>query len=92
MENRPEFTEEQERWICYVIWRWYFDWKDKLTECISPLCDDCVTPKFGFAKEELKQILCGKYTLDPLTEYYPDPKEVIYTYHGKTYALVKEKE
>ena len=64
MEHRPEFTREQEDWICYQIGEWYFDWKDKLIDCISPLCDDCVTDKLGVAKEELKIILCGKTNHD----------------------------
>lgn len=53
MEHRPEFTREQEDWICYQIGEWYLEWKNKIVsgECCH---------KLGIAKEHLKMILCEK--------------------------------
>ncbi len=51
--KRPEFTREQEDWICYAIGEWYLQWKNGIT---SP----GIPHNFGFAKEDLKMLLfCG---------------------------------
>jgi hypothetical protein len=50
--KRPEFTEEQESWICYHIGEWYFYWQHRLCN------HENKTHKLGYAKEMLKAILC----------------------------------
>jgi hypothetical protein len=50
--NRPEFTREQENWLCYVLGDWYLEWKDKMTENNHP-------HMLGIAMSQLKDILCG---------------------------------
>lgn len=58
--NRPTFTKEQEYWICNVIGDWYIFWKNNL-------CDPAVTHRLGFAKENLKALLCDdKEFFEPL--------------------------
>jgi len=50
--NKPEFTPEEEDWICYQIGEWYLEFKNKL-------CDyDGRVNSFGRAKEVLKNRLC----------------------------------
>lgn len=53
MEHRPEFTKEQEDWICYVIGDWYLDWKHRIVL-------EGGTHRLGIAKEHLKKMLCEK--------------------------------
>lgn len=48
--NRPEFTREQEDWLCYVLDEWYLYWKNKICEGEHRL---------GFAKEILKAVFCN---------------------------------
>lgn len=53
MKPRPNFTREQEDWICYQIGAWYLQWKDKI---VAGACFH----NLGIAKEDLKMILCEK--------------------------------
>lgn len=55
--NKPEFTREQEDFICLKIDEWYLLWNDRigLREHING-----VSYKFGIAKEHLKEWLCGE--------------------------------
>jgi len=71
MKNRPEFTREQEDWICYQIGEWYLDWKDKII--LNSFSTDekivfdpakAFTHELGIAKEHLKEILCHKKEKD----------------------------
>ena len=48
--KHPEFSREQEDWLCEVIGDWYLHWKG----IIGP------GEMLGFAKEKLKQIICNK--------------------------------
>lgn len=52
--ERPEFTKEQEDWICNMIGEWYLHWKSKLVNYEEK------THKLGFAKEHLKALLCDE--------------------------------
>lgn len=49
--ERPPFTKEQEYWICDVIGDWYLHWKYKI-------CSEDGTHSLGYAKEQLKALLC----------------------------------
>ena len=49
--KRPEFTKEQEYWLCETLDWWYLDWKHKMTDKQHP-------HYLGIAKEQLKQKLC----------------------------------
>lgn len=51
--KRPEFTKEQEYWICDVIGDWYLHWKNRIADY------DQRTHSLGFAKEQLKAIICN---------------------------------
>lgn len=57
----PDFTREQEDWICYQIGEWYIQYKNKMTEHVGNCkgCD-CGTHILGAAKEMLKIRLCGQ--------------------------------
>ncbi len=46
-------TGEQIDHICYQIGEWYVQWKDKLINF------DDKTHRLGFAKEQLKEMICG---------------------------------
>ncbi len=49
-------TTQQIDHICYQIGEWYLQWKGQLT-------DPYVPHKLGFAKEQLKEMICGdEYT------------------------------
>lgn len=50
--KRPEFTREQEDWICEIIGDWYLNWKDKM-------CSKDGTHNLGRAKEHLKALICN---------------------------------
>ncbi len=50
--KRPEFTREQEDWLCYVLDDWYLEWKSKMTDNGEP-------HMLGIAKEQFKNTLCG---------------------------------
>lgn len=52
MKQQPKFTSEQKDWICYMIGEWYLIWKDKI-------CPNEVPHRLGYAKEQLKNFLCG---------------------------------
>lgn len=47
------FTAEQIDFICYQIGDWYLMWKGCLTE-------EYVPHRLGFAKEQLKSMICGE--------------------------------
>jgi hypothetical protein len=47
--KRPEFTKEQEYWLCEILDNWYFSWKRRIAHG-----EHCL----GYAKEELKEMLC----------------------------------
>ncbi len=49
--NRPEFTREQEDWLCEIIGDWYLYWKNRICEGEHRL---------GPAKEHLKTLICDK--------------------------------
>lgn len=49
--KRPEFTREQEDWLCVVLDDWYLSWKGRVTDGQHRL---------GIAKEELKGLFCGE--------------------------------
>jgi hypothetical protein len=46
------FTNRQRDHICYQIGDWYIHWKNNLT-------DPYVPHRLGFAKEQLKTMICG---------------------------------
>lgn len=46
------FTAKQVDKICYQIGDWYLEWKNCLTEPYVP-------HRLGFAKEKLKELICG---------------------------------
>lgn len=50
--KRPEFTKEQENWMCDMVGDWYLYWKPRLIDY------ETKTHKLGYAKEMLKAILC----------------------------------
>lgn len=50
--KRPEFTKEQEYWLCAVIDRWYYAWKARMTDKQEP-------HYLGVAKEQLKNFVCA---------------------------------
>lgn len=47
------FTYKQQDHICYQIGEWYLHWKGQLT-------DPYVPHRLGFAKEQLKIMICGE--------------------------------
>ena|SRR5215831_3439616 len=52
--KRPEFTKEQEYWMCEVLGDWYLQWKKKIVNY------DDRTHSLGFATSKLKEMLCGQ--------------------------------
>lgn len=58
--NKPQFTREQQDWICGQIGEWYLEWKDKIVDC-QGACHN-----LGIAKEHLKSILTTDISLDQL--------------------------
>jgi hypothetical protein len=50
--NRPNFTLEQEEWLCDTLGDWYCTWKSKITDNQQP-------HYLGIATEQLKMVLCG---------------------------------
>ena len=46
-------TEDQQNEICAIIGDWYLRWRDNLVN----YDDRC--HKLGFAKEQLKEMICG---------------------------------
>jgi hypothetical protein len=49
---KPKFTQEQKDWICYQIGDWYLHWKNGIVNYEDK------THRLGYAKEQLKSILC----------------------------------
>jgi hypothetical protein len=48
------FTDEQIDFICYQIGEWYLIWKNQIANY------DERTHRLGFAKEQLKSMICGE--------------------------------
>lgn len=55
IKNQESFTPEQIDFICYQIGDWYLEWKDRI---IVDLKEG--THRLGYAKEQLKTIICGE--------------------------------
>lgn len=53
--NQASFTPEQIDFICYQIGDWYIEWKDRLVIDLKK-----GTHRLGYAKEQLKTIICGE--------------------------------
>lgn len=51
LSTKPEFTREQEDWLCYIIDEWYFKWKRQIVPIPT-------THNLGYAKEQLKELIC----------------------------------
>ncbi len=49
--ERPEFTREQEEWLCEALDDWYLEWKNKMAGRHPH--------NLGIAKEQFKAVLCG---------------------------------
>lgn len=54
IKNQSSFTPEQIDFICYQIGDWYMEWKDRLVIDLKE-----GTHRLGYAKEQLKTIICG---------------------------------
>jgi hypothetical protein len=55
MSKRPKFTYEHIDWICYQIGDWYIDWEKRMWVDGKP------NQHFlGYAKEQLKEMICGR--------------------------------
>lgn len=52
---QASFSGPQVNFICEQIGEWYLEWKDKLVDNELGL----ITHRLGFAKEELKSMICG---------------------------------
>ena len=52
---QKSFTPAQVDFICYQIGDWYIEWKDKMWTDGKPN-----QHRLGFAKEQLKTIICGE--------------------------------
>ncbi len=50
---QASFTKEQIDFICYEIGDWYLDWKHRITT------GDGHGHRLGYAKEQLKSLICG---------------------------------
>jgi hypothetical protein len=48
------FTPQQEDFICYQIGEWYLRWKISIANFKEG------THRLGFAKEQLKEMICGR--------------------------------
>ncbi len=53
LNKMSPFTYRQQDHICFQIGEWYLNWRDVLMNW------DERTHRLGFAKEELKQMICG---------------------------------
>jgi hypothetical protein len=53
MTTKPDFTYEQEQWLCEVIGELYLKWKNNIAQ-------EGATHRLGFAKEELKGWICNR--------------------------------
>lgn len=54
IKNQESFTPEQIDFICYQIGDWYLEWKDRIVVDLKK-----GTHRLGYAKEQLKSIICG---------------------------------
>lgn len=54
IKNQESFTPEQIDFICYQIGDWYIEWKDRIVVDLKE-----GTHRLGYAKEQLKTIICG---------------------------------
>ena len=66
-----KFTYLQADFICYTIGEWYLNWKDKMVDkvSVSEECDGLhVVHNLGFAKEQLKIMLCGEDNIQELED------------------------
>jgi hypothetical protein len=55
IKNQESFTPEQINFICYQIGDWYIEWKDRIVVDLKE-----GTHRLGYAKEQLKSIICGE--------------------------------
>lgn len=55
IKNQSSFTPEQIDFICYQIGHWYLEWKDRLVLDLKE-----GTHRLGYAKEQLKTVICGE--------------------------------
>lgn len=63
-----KFTKQQVDFICYQIGEWYVQWKDQLVDY------DNKQHRLGYAKEGLKERICGEEYEDLEDEYDVNPK------------------
>lgn len=63
-----KFTKQQVDFICYQIGEWYVQWKNQLVDY------ETRTHRLGFAKEDLKRIICGEEYYELEDEYDINPK------------------
>ena len=63
-----KFTKQQVDFICYQIGEWYVQWKNQLVDY------ETITHRLGYAKEDLKTIICGEDYEDLEDEYDVNPK------------------
>ncbi|MGL5716241.1 MAG: hypothetical protein ACRCX2_24700 [Paraclostridium sp.] len=61
-----KFTKQQVDFICYQIGEWYVQWKNQLVNYENR------THRLGYAKEDLKTIICGEDYEDLEDEYDPN--------------------
>ena len=61
-----KFTKQQVDFICYEIGEWDVQWKNQLVDY------DAKTHRLGYAKELLKERICGKEYKDLEDEYDPN--------------------
>lgn len=61
-----KFTKQQVEFICYQIGEWYVKWKNQLVDYENR------THRLGYAKEDLKTIICGEDYEDLEDEYDPN--------------------
>lgn len=54
LKNQQSLSPEQIDFICYQIGDWYLEWKDRLVIDLKQ-----GTHRLGFAKEQLKTLICG---------------------------------
>lgn len=71
--KQPEFTKEQEDWICCQIDEWYLIYKNKIVNYKDK------THRLGAAKEILKLLLCSskQELIDELVNIYCEIDKVI---------------
>lgn len=55
IKNQSSFTPEQIDFICYQIGDWYIEWKDRIVLDLKEGAH-----RLGYAKEQLKTIICGE--------------------------------